>query len=154
MTKDLYRLADYHGIEFKFPRDVLSIMLNNGSLNAQRLLTVTKSNSPEFLEELSRQLYRRLWLKDEDITEDSSLREACIASNMTADLTEKFINMTKDQNIKDLLKESTSEAIDYGAFGLPSIVVEHNKKPQLLFGSDRLFLLAHYLGENLPIAKL
>lgn len=154
MTKDLYRLADYYRIEFKFPSDVFDVMLNKGSLKAQRLLTATKSNESDHVEELSRQLFRRVWLKNEDITEDGSLREACNASNMPADLSEKFLAMTSNENIKDQLKASTSEAIEHGAFGLPVFVIEHNGKQQMMFGSDRLFLLAHYLGENWPLAKL
>lgn len=154
MTKDLYRIAEYYKVDFKFPKDVFDRMFNKGSLKAQRLLAAISVTNPEHLEEVSRQLFRRIWLKDEDITEESSLKQACADANVPNELTSRLIEMTSDDNIKEILKKSTAEATDNGVFGLPSYVIEHNGKSQMMFGTDRLFLLAHYLGEKWPIAKL
>ncbi|XP_039255739.2 glutathione S-transferase kappa 1-like [Styela clava] len=154
MTKDLYRLAEYYDVKFKFPTDVMNVMIVKGSMKAQRLLTAVKQECPEHLVNVSTQLYSRIYFNDQDITEDSSLREACLAANLSDETANKLVAMTSDPEIKEALKKTTNEAVSYGAFGLPSYVVEHNGKPQLLFGTDRLFLLAHYLDEKMPGSRL
>ena len=62
----------------------------------------------------------------------------------------ELIASIKSSEVKDQLKATTQEAIDYGAFGLPTYVVHLKDGPDVLFGSDRLFLLAHYLNQGWP----
>lgn len=61
------------------------------SLNAMRLLTVVKKESPKHVEPLSRSLWLRYWsnvtfhvsclnIQQQDITQADSLEEACISA--------------------------------------------------------------------------
>lgn len=150
VQEDLHRVAEYYNVAFKPPADVFNVMVNKGSLKAQRLLTVTRVNNPDYLETLSLQLFRRVWLTNEDVTEDSSLQEACHDSNIPAELADRFVAMTQSAEIKNELTRVTSEAVQMGVFGAPFFAIHHNGKENMLFGSDRMFLLAHYLGECWP----
>jgi glutathione S-transferase kappa 1 len=53
-----------------------------------------------------------------------------------------------DQLIKDKLKQNTDDAIKAGAFGAPTIIVTHNGKDEMFFGSDRFEHIAHLLGKE------
>uniref|UniRef100_M3XTW0 DSBA-like thioredoxin domain-containing protein n=1 Tax=Mustela putorius furo TaxID=9669 RepID=M3XTW0_MUSPF len=49
--------------------------------------------------------------------------------------------------VKNKLKETTEAACKYGAFGLPITVAHLDNQTHVLFGSDRMELLAHLLGK-------
>ncbi|XP_027051888.1 glutathione S-transferase kappa 1-like [Pocillopora damicornis] len=70
----------------------------------------------------------------------------CTKVGLSADETQALISKTKDQEIKDTLKETTQKALDLGAFGAPLIVAHVNDEPHTFFGSDRFLLIAHLLG--------
>ena len=79
MGKDIDRLAQYFQIPLKSPTVVFKsqssshiknfkisqnpaeVLFKKGSLKAQRMLTAAKLTIPEHLEELSRQLWLRIW---------------------------------------------------------------------------------------------
>ncbi|XP_029196796.1 glutathione S-transferase kappa 1-like [Acropora muricata] len=145
MGKDIKRLRDFYGIPIKAPSDVADAMFVKGSMPAQRLLTVVNNDHPEKVEELSRELWMRIWSRDEDITEHESLQEACRKVGL-GDQSEVLLSKIKEQTIKDQLKETTQRALDFGAFGAPTIVAHINGEPQMFFGSDRFLLMAHMFG--------
>ena len=56
-----------------------------------------------------------------------------------------------DDTVKDMLKTTTSEAVEKGAFGLPYIVINKGKDhlgidDDTYFGSDRFEVMASKLG--------
>ena len=60
----------------------------------------------------------------------------------------------KQDDVKDLLKKTTSEAVEDGAFGLPFIVIDQGKdhlgiENETYFGSDRFEVIANRLGTSL-----
>jgi glutathione S-transferase kappa 1 len=80
MRKDLLRLQDYFKIPMNSPsvsvldfiehfdfrclfyhQNVAKVMFEKGSLRAQRLLVASELTHPEKLEELTRQLWLRIW---------------------------------------------------------------------------------------------
>ncbi|XP_019856690.1 PREDICTED: glutathione S-transferase kappa 1-like [Amphimedon queenslandica] len=148
MVTDLKRLRKYYDVPLNIPKNPVDTMLNKGSLSAQRLLIAVRDRQPEKLEELSRQLWLRIWSRDEDITAEESLREACQASDISSDLTSELLSSIKDVSIKDKLKATTQEAFDLGAFGSPFIVAYVDGKPEPFFGTDRFEILAQTIGEN------
>jgi glutathione S-transferase kappa 1 len=148
MGKDLRRLAEYFRIPLQTPSNVSEVIFVKGSLSAMRLLMATKSTSQEHVEVLSRQLWKRIWGMDQDITEERSLREACKASGIDQEMTDNLIGQIGQPEVKEELKRSTQEALDLGAFGAPFIVVHVGGKPERFFGSDRFELIAHILGEK------
>lgn len=148
MATDLNRLRKYYDVPLNFPKDPADTMFNKGSLSAQRLLTAVWDKEPEKLEELSRQLWLRVWSRDEDITTEDSLKEACQASDISSDTTNELLSSIKDVSIKDKLKATTQEVFDLGAFGSPFIVAYVGGRPEPFFGTDRFEILAHTIGEN------
>ena len=58
--------------------------------------------------------------------------------------------MNSDE-VKTLLKDTTTDAVDDGAFGLPFIIIKQGKDhlgidDETFFGSDRFEVIAHKLG--------
>lgn len=65
----------------------------------------------------------------------------------------KLIRATNDQAVKDKLKANTDEAIEKGAFGVPTFIAKRKDGTEkLFFGSDRVHALLFFLG-LLPRAR-
>ncbi|XP_019628094.1 PREDICTED: glutathione S-transferase kappa 1-like [Branchiostoma belcheri] len=148
MGKDLRRLTDMYKVPFKMPSNPAEVMFIKGSINAGRFLTAVDMNCDQYLEELTRQLFLRIYYRDEDITEPASLMSAAAKAGIPEDLAKQLLSTIKDQAVKDRLRQTTQTALDHGAFGSPTIVAHIDGKPQMFFGSDRLELMAHMLGEK------
>ena len=57
----------------------------------------------------------------------------------------------QSEEVKSLLKDTTSKAVEDGAFGLPFIILRQGKDhlgidDETFFGSDRFEVIAHKLG--------
>ncbi|XP_073537488.1 glutathione S-transferase kappa 1-like [Phyllobates terribilis] len=148
MGRDLRRLNEFYQVPLRRPSDVFNVMFNKGSLSAMRFVTTVQMSHPEFLEEVSRKLWMRIWSEDEDITEPESILQAAKKAGMPEDLAKKLLSTITTPEVKNKLKETTEKALAYGVFGMPSIVAHIDGKPELFFGSDRFELLAHLLGEK------
>ncbi|KAG8539013.1 hypothetical protein GDO81_021607, partial [Engystomops pustulosus] len=146
MGRDLRRLAKFYQVPVREPSDVFHVMLKKGSFSAMRFVTAVQMSQPEFVESVSRELWMRIWSEDKDITEPESLLEAAEKAGIPEDLAKKLLSSITSPEVKNKLKENTEKALEYGVFGMPSIVAHINDKPELFFGSDRFELLAHLLG--------
>ncbi|XP_006819334.1 glutathione S-transferase kappa 1-like [Saccoglossus kowalevskii] len=63
-VKDLHRLRNYYKIPMNEPADFVDVMFVKGSLSAQRLLTaISMDLNNEAVEDVSRQLWLRVWSK-------------------------------------------------------------------------------------------
>lgn len=151
MTQDLKRLGGYFDVPLQFPSDPFEVMFNKGSLSAMRFLTAVQEMEKvgdKRVEEVSRQLWRRIWNEDKDITEPASLSEAGLKGGLSDSEIKEALKMSTSKEIKDKLKSVTQEALDHGAFGFPLVVCHVNEKPEMFFGSDRFELMAHCIGEK------
>ncbi|CAN9513707.1 unnamed protein product [Ophioblennius macclurei] len=151
MTKDLTRLSEYFGVPMQFPADPFEAMFKKGSLSAMRFVTAvqTKEKSGDkHVEQVSRELWRRIWSEDKDITEPKSIAEAAVKAGIPESSIKELLELSTSKEVKDKLKLSTQEALDYGAFGFPMLVCHIDGTPQMFFGSDRFELLAHCIGEK------
>ncbi|KAF6276004.1 glutathione S-transferase kappa 1 [Rhinolophus ferrumequinum] len=113
-----------------------------------RFLTAMKSEHPEMLEKASRELWMRVWSRDEDITEPQSILAAAEKAGMSIEQARRILEKTSTPQVKNQLKETTEAACKYGAFGLPITVAHVDGQTHMLFGSDRMELLAYLLGEK------
>ncbi|XP_018422140.1 PREDICTED: glutathione S-transferase kappa 1-like isoform X2 [Nanorana parkeri] len=136
MAQDMERLSEYYQVPLKQPGDFFQVVIKKGSLSAMRFVTAVQLVHPEFVEPVSRELWRRIW------------SEAAKKAGMPEDVAKKVLATISSPEVKNKLKETTESALKYGVFGMPSIVAHINGKPQLYFGSDRFELLAHKLGEK------
>lgn len=149
MARDLHRLRAYYQIPLNEPPDVQDALMNKGSLSAQRLLTSVSMTQSELTEKLSRELWMRIWSRGQDISTTESLLEALKNVGVPDERSKELILSTKDKKVSERLKQTTAEALSYGAFGAPTIVtVDEKNKKQMFFGSDRMELLASVIGEK------
>ncbi|KAL0985128.1 hypothetical protein UPYG_G00153240 [Umbra pygmaea] len=151
MGKDLHRLAQYFRVPISPPADPVEAMFKKGSLTAMRFVTAVQERElggDEQVEKVSRELWMRIWSQDKDITQPASLSEAAMKAGLSGSEVEEILKLSTSKQVKDKLKISTQEALDYGAFGFPLIVCHMNGKAEVFFGSDRFELIAHLLGEK------
>ena len=150
MSKDLIRLAEYFEIPLRFPKDVRHVMFVKGTHAALCLLTVVAEKYPAYLENLSRSFFLRVWSKDEDVTSSESIYQACIDAGIPENEIEGLIQSSLTENAAAALEKTSQEALKYGAFGVPTYVAHLPKGPIMFFGTDRLFMLCHYLNVSFP----
>ncbi|XP_068591670.1 glutathione S-transferase kappa 1 [Cebidichthys violaceus] len=151
MNKDLYRLSEYFDVPLQAPSDPFEAMFQKGSLTAMRFVTAVQEREKggdKQVERVSRELWRRIWSEDKDITEPTSLSEAAMKAGMSESQIKEALELSTSEEIKDKLKSATQNALDHGAFGFPLVVCHVNGKPEMFFGSDRFELMAHCIGEK------
>lgn len=151
MNQDLSRLAKYFNVPLQSPSDPADAMFRKGSLSAMRFVAAVQErekDGDQQVERVSRELWRRIWSEDKDITEPASLAEAARKAGLSESEIKEVLNTYTSQKIKDKLKSSSEAALEYGAFGFPMVVCHVNGKPEMFFGSDRFELMAHCIGEK------
>ncbi|OXB71814.1 UNVERIFIED_CONTAM: hypothetical protein H355_002783 [Colinus virginianus] len=148
LRKDIKRMAKYYQVPVTVPEDVFQRILGKNTLGAMRFITATDMTQPKYLETLSREFWLRFWSQHEDVSEVESILAVAEKAGLSSELTQKVLEMISSPAVKNRLKETTEEAIKYGAFGMPAVVAHVNGKPHLFFGSDRLELLASIIGEK------
>nr|XP_020853665.1 glutathione S-transferase kappa 1 isoform X2 [Phascolarctos cinereus] len=148
MFMDLQHLRKFYQVPLQAPKDFRSVILEKGSLTAMRFLTAVNLENPEMLERVSRELWMRVWSRDEDITEPQSILAAAEKAGLSKEQAKSLLEKCSTDKVKNSLKETTEAACNYGAFGLPIIVVHLDNQFHMLFGSDRIELLAHLLAKG------
>ncbi|XP_062985083.1 glutathione S-transferase kappa 1 [Elgaria multicarinata webbii] len=148
MVKDIMRMAKFYQVPLQQPKDFMGTMIEKGSLSAMRFITAVDIAEPQFLESVSRELWMRIWSRDEDITQPESILAVAGRAGLPSGKAQKLLEMSTSPDVKNRLKATTEEALRYGAFGMPCFVFHVDGEPQLLFGSDRLELLGSLLGEK------
>lgn len=151
MTKDLSRLAQYFNVPIQPPSDPFEAMFDKGSLAAMRFVTAVQEREvggDKQVEGVSRELWRRIWSQDKDITKPESLTEAAVKAGLSSRDIEEALAMATSNKIKEKLKKTTEEALEHAAFGFPMIVCHLDGRKEMFFGSDRFELMAHCIGEK------
>uniref|UniRef100_A0A8C6SEJ2 Glutathione S-transferase kappa n=1 Tax=Neogobius melanostomus TaxID=47308 RepID=A0A8C6SEJ2_9GOBI len=152
-NKFLYMTKDLN------PQHVLVLLLKNvslflpptGSLAAMRFVTAVQereTGGDEQVECVSRELWRRIWSQDKDITKPESLTEAALKAGLSNRDIEEALALATSDKIKEKLKKATEEALGHGSFGFPVILCHVNGGKEMFFGSDRFELMAHCIGEK------
>lgn len=148
MKQDLMRLKHHFQVPLRHPKDFNFVILQKGSLSAMRFLTAVSMDHPKSLEQVSRELWMRIWSRDEDIVEPQSILAAAQKAGLSAEEVQGLLEKSSTEQVKNQLKETTEAACRYEAFGLPLTVAHVDGQTHVLFGSDRMELLAHLLGEK------
>lgn len=151
MGKDLARLSEYFNVPLKTPSDPFEAMFKKGSLTAMRFVTAVQAREKggdAKVEQVSRELWKRIWSEDKDITLPESLSEAALKAGLSESEIKEALELSTSKDIKEKLKSATQAALDYGSFGFPMLVCHINGNPEMFFGSDRFELMAHCIGEK------
>ncbi|XP_039194632.1 glutathione S-transferase kappa 1-like [Crotalus tigris] len=148
ILKDIIRMGKYCQVPINLPKDFVNSVVVKGSLPAMRFITAVDIAEPQFLESVSRELWMRLWSRDEDIVQPESILAAAEKAGLPSGKSQELLKMSTSPEVKNRLKETTDEALNRGAFGVPSFIIQIDGKPQLFFGSDRIEVLGNALGEK------
>lgn len=144
---DLQRNAKYFNVPLKVVSDPFTL-ISRGSLIPGRFLTAVDLLFPEKLEGVTRALWMELWNKDEDFTSPVVMARAGQVGGLKQEQLEQVQKHMTEQVTKDRLKAYTDQALEYLAFGAPTIIAHTGEEPMLFFGSDRFPVLANEIGEK------
>lgn len=148
ILKEIPLLKQLFQVPMSVPKDFFGEHVKKGTVNAMRFLTAVSMEQPEMLEKVSRELWMRIWSRDEDITESQNILSAAEKAGMATAQAQHLLNKISTELVKSKLRETIGAACKYGAFGLPTTVAHVDGKTYMLFGSDRMELLAYLLGEK------
>ena len=143
--KDLVRAGEFCHVPLRVPESPLYLLAVAGSLKQQRFLTAVKKSYPEYLESCSREFWYRCWSEDLDATKDSSIYMVASKAGLKEDEILNCLEDIQTNELKNLLKKTTSDAVNAGAFGLPFITIVRNKTVDTFWGSDRFEIMANSL---------
>ncbi|NXP64266.1 GSTK1 transferase, partial [Chloropsis cyanopogon] len=147
LLKDITRMAKYYQVPLHMSAGAFQHLMGTSSLTAMRFITAIDMTNPQYLEPLSREFWMRFWSQYEDISQPENILAVARQAGISAELSQKALEMTSSPTVKDRLKDTTTEALKYGAFGMPAVVAHYDGEPHLFFGSDRLELLGSIIGE-------
>ncbi|NXA29051.1 GSTK1 transferase, partial [Ibidorhyncha struthersii] len=148
MLKDIKRMAKYYQVPVQISEDDFQRIFSTSNLGAMRFITAIDMTQPRYLETLSREFWMRFWSQVSIFTpNDIIFSQVARQAGLSPELSQKLLEMISSPAVKNRLKETTEEAIKYGAFGMPAVVAHLNGEPHLFFGSDRLELLGSVIGE-------
>ncbi|NWH17023.1 GSTK1 transferase, partial [Grus americana] len=147
LLKDIKRMAKYYQVPIQISEDDFQRVLGKSNLGAMRFITAIDMTEPQYLEPLSREFWIRFWSQHEDISQPENMLAVAGQAGLSSEVAQKLLEMISSPAVKKQLKETTEEAIKYGAFGMPAVVAHFNGEPHLFFGSDRLELLGSVIGE-------
>ncbi|KFP86424.1 Glutathione S-transferase kappa 1, partial [Acanthisitta chloris] len=148
MLKDMKRMAKYYQVPLQISGDDFQRIMRTNSLNAMRFITAIDMTESQYLEPVSREFWMRFWSQHEDISQPESILAVAQKAGLSSELSQKVLEMISSPKVKNQLRETTDEAVKYGAFGMPAVVAHYNGEPHLFFGSDRLELLGSVIGEK------
>jgi 2-aminoadipate transaminase len=143
LMTDLERLRVHTRVPLKLPSRFQQFM-GGGTLHAMRLLTAASVHAPTLVESLTREIWTRVWSRDEPISPDtfpSILSHAGVPQH----LKERLLSACSSVDIKSTLKANTQEAVEAGAFGAPTILIHLSSGVEMIFGSDRFPVMAELL---------
>ncbi|KAE9413777.1 hypothetical protein Angca_010078, partial [Angiostrongylus cantonensis] len=146
MLKDLQRNNDFWKMELSPPEDFMKWIKTETSDNAMKLLLVIQKEQPQELETTSREFWKRIWMEGKPIFRREDFEKVVSMFGVTD--YSRFIDKLNADDIASQLQQNTSDALNYGAFGAPWIVVHKDGEEHAFFGSDRLHLIGHLIGHE------
>ncbi|XP_063882305.1 glutathione S-transferase kappa 1-like isoform X2 [Scylla paramamosain] len=146
--EDIKRCAKYFNVPVELNDNVYESVIERGTLMPCRFLTAIDLLHPSFLERTSRELWKSAWSKHEDILSAEVLASAGLAAGLTPKALAEVKEQMGQPVTKQRLKAYTDEAVEHGAFGVPTVVTHAGAKPELFFGSDRFHLIAREINET------
>ena len=111
-----------------FPQN--TVQVQRGALAAQEL---------GIFDQYIKVMLRAMWEEDKNLSDLDVLQDTLTNNKLDA---ESIIKIVTSQECKDKLIKNTSEAVDRGAFGVPTFFIDD----QIFFGKDHLHQLEEYIN--------
>jgi 2-hydroxychromene-2-carboxylate isomerase len=140
MRQDVPRLAEMMGAPFTWPEP-----FPVATLAAARGYYWLQEHDPEKAVPFAKAVYHHYFGKGVDISDIQDV--VLIAEEMGIDGAALTEAVTRD-DVKQRVKDKTSEAMDLGVFGSPYFLIDGEP----FFGSDRLWQIERLLGKGKPEA--
>lgn len=159
MNKDLHYCSKYYNVKLVLPQNMLQLLFNRSTIDAQRILRILKNNfGAEQCIQAANVFFDHIWQSDGTTEVEANLKKfqqllldsGILTSKESAAFLEILHSEQKFQDVKNELVEATNEAVDkYKIFGAPSLVVIEDSKAasvDLYFGADRVQIMAANYG--------
>ena len=137
VAKDLTDWAAASGLLINWPPSVFP--LNSARLMRACLVADDHGVLPDF----AGRAFAAYWTGDRDISQDAELTRLAEAAGLDGPAT---LEMTRQPAQKERLRANTTELIDRGGFGSPTMFVDGG---DMYFGNDRLCLVERALSARL-----
>jgi 2-hydroxychromene-2-carboxylate isomerase len=132
---EIERFVKQHNlIKYKFNSNfpMNTVQVQRGALAAQEL-----GIFDEYLESM----LRAMWEENKNLSDLDVLQATLVENNLDA---ESIIKIVTSQECKDKLIANTSDAVERGAFGVPTFFFND----QIFFGKDHLHQLEEYINSS------
>lgn len=144
---DLRRNGDYWKIPISLPENFKELVFSKTTASAQRLLLAVQQRQPSQMNGSARAMWRRLFTEHKGIFTSNDLRE--VLKTLPVKDVDSLFQLASSKEIKAELRRNTDEALSNGCFGAPWIHVRlSEEQTEPFFGSDRLPLIGHLIGEQ------
>ncbi|KAH7636382.1 hypothetical protein HUG17_10352 [Dermatophagoides farinae] len=155
MFRDLKDLSEYYRIPFALPDIFVDTVFEKGTVKTQRFMMAVHENAPELHDKLIRIAYANFFTTENavDIANIEEMKKLASKAGCSTDLIAKIEQDMNDDKVKTALKQNTDRVVELGCFGLPMTLVHRSDEPlemSWVFGSDRIHIIGHYLGEKEP----
>ncbi len=134
LRQDTVNCAEYYGVPFNYPE----VFPLNSVRSMRGAFAASEQNK---LVEYNHLMFRLYFVEGSDLSRPEVLGEAVGTIDIEP---EWFLARIAEQDIKDMLRDETTTAIERGVFGAPTIFVDD----KMYWGNDRLDFLNRYLKEN------
>ena len=127
-------IKEHNLVKYKFNSNfpVNTVQVQRGALAAQEL-----GIFGEYLEAM----LCAMWEEDKNLGDLEVLQNVLVDNNLDV---EAIIKIVTSQECKDKLIANTSDAVNRGAFGVPTFFIDD----QIFFGKDHLYQLEEYINSN------
>ena len=132
---EIERFIKQHNlVKYKFNSNfpVNTVQVQRGALAAQEL---------GIFEQYLEAMLCAMWEEDQNLGDLEVLQNVLVDNNLDA---EAIIKIVTSQECKDKLIANTSDAVNRGAFGVPTFFIDD----QIFFGKDHLYQLEEYINSN------
>lgn len=134
MSKDLRMMSQMAGVPFRFPK----IFPMNTVSHLRALIAAEKQGGQDALKRLAMEFYKLYWGQGRDISAEEWFAAASAGAGLSA---EAMSAANDDAEVKAQLIHNTEEAVERGAFGAPTFVIDD----RLFWGNDRFEMMRWYL---------
>mgnify|MGYP000397726717 FL=1 len=121
---DTERFVKKHDIDFNF-----NSHFPINTLNLMRGAIYAKEN--DFFEDYIKVIFKSMWVDNKKMDDLEVIQSVLLENGLPV---KEIFEGTQDQKIKDKLVKNTSEAVEKGVFGAPSLLVNN----ELFFGKETL----------------